>query len=164
METTTEIDLTILWDIVIPLAVAVLTALAGWLSVRITSYFQLKSDDVVRKYLDEILTRGVGFATDQMREVARSHTKATVRNDMIASAANYALRQAPEAIARFGLTPTQVEAMVAARLGKLASLPAIAANDNDATANNANDNAASGSAITDDMSAKPDILAPAQDR
>ncbi|SNB68119.1 hypothetical protein SAMN07250955_106133 [Arboricoccus pini] len=159
MEATTEINLTILWDIVIPLAVAVLTALAGWLSVRATSYFKLKSDDVVRKYLDEILTRGVSFAASQMEEAAKNYPKAAVKNVMIASAANFALKQAPDAIARFGLTPAQVEAMVSARLAKLTSLAAVGANDNAA-----NDNASDQSMAADNTLSKADIWAPPSDK
>lgn len=144
----TSVDLTALWQIVIPLAVAVLTALASWLSIQVTSYFKLKSDNVVRGYLDEILKRGIGFAQSEMEQAAARYTKVDVKNAVVASAAAYAIRQAPDAITRFGLTPAQVEAMVSARLAKLpatdAVITVVATNDNASKAGNDNASRAGG--------------------
>lgn len=110
-------DLTILFDNLVPLVFAVLSPVAIWLSGKVADMLKVEKDSKVRDYLSEALDMGIAYAE---RRVSAYNTKVTdidFGNEVVRDVVEYVTRAVPDALTHFNITPGRLEDMVEARLG-----------------------------------------------
>lgn len=117
-------------DQLLMLAGAALLSVGTWGGKRLADYLKLAADSRVRDYLNEIIANGVSWAEEEMhRRLARS-----VAPELLAEgaqpadpgpsdwqwarqeAAAYVAARAPDALARFGVTPQGLHQIIQTRL------------------------------------------------
>lgn len=121
------IDLTpLLNQIVLAVAAAVgagllyLVKLAkDWFKAKTGVDLQI-SDEMVRTYLDKIIEKGIALVVGAVGDKA----KIKVGNEQLAQIANYVIAAAPDALAKFGITPERLQDMIRARLNAWTEGPA----------------------------------------
>ena len=130
-----EVNLAPLLNVAVEFAAAVLAALAipmfwalwGWLQNR-TRLSKLQISDAQRAVIDQGLQKAIGYAVAQFQDrskalIEEADVSFTVRNAVVAHAANYAIDHIPEALAHVGIgkdTPEALAGMIEARLGMIA--------------------------------------------
>jgi len=110
----TSIDFKPLLDqVVYPALSVVAIAGAGWIAAKINKRLKLENDSIVRGYLETALQRGLDFAKSQTAGV---NLTVDVKNEMVAAAANYAIKKVPDALKHFRIDEAGLKEMLAARL------------------------------------------------
>lgn len=94
-----------------PIGVAMLR---GWLATKISAQ---QADAIAGA-----ASRGAGLAYEHLVRAGGGVHHAEIANVALAKGANYVLAAFPDAIARLGVTPERVHAMVTAELGKLLAI------------------------------------------
>jgi hypothetical protein len=121
------IDLTALQPLVNDLVLGLLTAIASFVAAKACDLLKARRDGELGVILDKALGMGIAYATAGLKAVEADHATLTVKSEIVAAAANYAVQHVPEAIAALGLDGAHLARMVEARLG-------VAANDAPAAA------------------------------
>lgn len=85
-----------------------------WLSARTGVDIQL-SDEMVRRYLNEIIQKAIALVIDRLGP----NVSVDVRNAAIARAAQYVVDSAPDALARFGIERDHLHDMIESRVKAL---------------------------------------------
>jgi hypothetical protein len=111
------IDLTSLQPLINDFALGLLTALASFVTAKLCALLKARRDGELGQILDKALGMGIAYATASLKAVEAEHAAVSVKSDVVAAAANYALRHVPEAIASLGLDGAHLQHMVEARLG-----------------------------------------------
>lgn len=115
----TQLDITPIINLLVPIGFAVLSAFGSVAVKKIADYFHLKADDTSRQYLETAMTNAIAFARAEANKSAGHGMAVSVSmNNVERTAAQYALNAVPGAVKRLGLTPEHVQKMVAARLAK----------------------------------------------
>ncbi len=111
------IDITSLQPLVNDLILGLLTALASFVAAKACDLLKAKRDGELGQILDKALGMGIAYATARMKAVEADHATASVKSDIVAAAANYAVLHVPDAVAALGLDGAHLQRMAEARLG-----------------------------------------------
>lgn len=102
---------------------ALIVLLVGWVLWLVKMKLNLSIDDSSRDALQTWLQRqAASLVADGAVRI--NGLQINVSNSMLATAANLALKEIPDAVARFGLTPDKLAAMI---VDKLPHVPSVAA-------------------------------------
>lgn len=105
-------------DFIVPI-LGLLASYATWkLGAWFTSKTGIEVDRQAHATLNTVLQRGIQMGADKLRGMGSDFAKVEVKNELIATAANFAVMQAPGTLARFDLTPQKLENMIRARLAE----------------------------------------------
>jgi hypothetical protein len=110
------IDLASIQPFVSDLAFGLLSALASFVTAKACALLKTKRDGELGVILDKALGMGIAYATAQLKPSDANAPTLTVKSELVASAANYALQHVPEAVASLGLDGAHLARMVEARL------------------------------------------------
>ena len=98
-------------------AVSILiTAIVGWIATQIQKRTGIEVEAKHRDALQAALTNAAGLIVAKAQGSLGDRT-IDVRHPVIADAITYVNRAAPDAVARFGLTPAQLAEKLVAKLG-----------------------------------------------
>jgi hypothetical protein len=93
----------------------VLAGLAGWVVKRLLAWLQAhvkflsqQTDQVLANGLNTALQNGTAIAMNKLGGVEAAHSSIEIKGLVQSMAAQYAINHAPQAIAHFGLDPTQL--------------------------------------------------------
>lgn len=116
-----HVDLTGLANGVLDTLTAVVLGVAGVIGTWVLKKLKLDQDATVRGYLMSAIDHAVHLAASKIAVSvdAASWLHPAVKDPLVESAAEYVLDAVPEAVARFGLTKTDVANLATARLAEL---------------------------------------------
>lgn len=99
---------------------ALITAAVGWLIMLANKKLGISIDDSMRRSLQTAATNAAGLVLNQLGNQL-SGVKVDVKNQLVADAANYVIKAAPDAVAHFGLTPDAIAQKIVALLPQVAN-------------------------------------------
>jgi len=109
---------------VMPTIQAVVSALVlygvGWLALLLKTKLGVSIDDSMRASIQTAATNAAGLVLNQLGNTLQGKT-ITVQTPFIADAVNYVLKNAPDAVAHFGLTPDAIAQKIIALLPQIAN-------------------------------------------
>jgi hypothetical protein len=124
---TTVVEGSALWAIfvpyILPVAGTVISALLGWVLTRVGKKFGLQIENSRRDAFQTALTNATGLLIQRLGSRAASAIHLDVKSPAVASAIAYVERSAPDAIAKFGVTPEAIAMKIEAKLGLLTGTP-----------------------------------------
>lgn len=95
----------------------ILTALAGWIAKKISTYYSLKNDDLFRQALQGAVTRGLALAQSQIAGAAQGNRLTVdVKNALVARGLQYVMEHEPEAAKALGYDPVSLAQKIEATL------------------------------------------------
>ena len=100
-------------QVVIPLALPVLTAAGSWAAIKVAGFFHIQIQDSQRALVDDVIYRAIRYAS---AKVAPTELQVTTGNQMTDVAATYVTQHVPGALRSLGVTPDALRRMVEARL------------------------------------------------
>ncbi|MAU96179.1 MAG: hypothetical protein CMP81_09860 [Fulvimarina sp.] len=106
-------------EIVAPMALAVLSALAAWAFALFRKKTGWQIDESVGKILDQGLGKAVDYAAEKLKDRAAGGIPVAMKNEAISIAAGYAAQKLPGALKHFGITEQgdhRLAEMIEARL------------------------------------------------
>lgn len=110
----TTIDFAPLLNQVIwPLAGAVVSVLAVWLSTKLAKLLNLSNADAVRGYLEPTLQNALAFGQAKTKALPLN---VDAKNAIVAEAANFVIQHVPDALAFFKIDAEALKRILAARL------------------------------------------------
>lgn len=104
---------------IVSAGVAVLAALASWLTGKLSKYLNAAQQQVIQKAMGDATARGAALAYSALVTTGTDISNIPVNNAAIATGANYVLNSMTDTIKAAGITPEHVATMVTAELGKL---------------------------------------------
>lgn len=110
------------WTITI-VSVAV-SALIGWVLLKVKEKTGLSIDDSMRAALQTAVTNAAGLVLNKLGNQLQGKT-IDVHNAFVAAAVNYVLKSAPAAIEHFGITPDSIKEKIVAKLPQIANTAAV---------------------------------------
>lgn len=113
------IDLGPIIEVIITYLAAALSALGTVGIAFMQREFKKRGIDISaehRKSLENAIQRGISYATEAAKSATADFGRIETRNQVIATAANYATSFVPDAIKYFGVTPTALQDMIVSRL------------------------------------------------
>lgn len=111
------IDVAALQPLVNELVLAVLTALASVVVARACAFLKAKRDGELGQILDKTLGMGLAYAMSKLKALEDGNAEISVKSELVADAANYALLHVPETVKALGLDGEHLTRMIEARLG-----------------------------------------------
>lgn len=109
---------------IMPTIQAVITALilygVGWLALLLKTKLGVSIDDSMRASIQTAATNAAGLVLNQLGNQLQGKT-IEVGTPFIADAVNYVLKNAPDAVAHFGLTPETIAEKIIALLPQIAN-------------------------------------------
>jgi len=109
---------------ILPTIQAVVSALllysVGWLALLLKTKLGVSIDDSMRSSIQTAATNAAGLVLNQLGNSLQGKT-ITVQTPFIADAVNYVLKNAPDAVAHFGLTPDAIAQKIVALLPQIAN-------------------------------------------
>ena len=115
-DASTKVDLgPLLANVVYPLAAAVVTVLAAWVSKKLATRLGLANDAAWSGKLEVAMQNGLAFAQSKLNANVGSLTIDT-KNQLVAVAANYAIAHVPQAMKALGVDQTTLVEKLQARL------------------------------------------------
>ncbi|MEN6541999.1 hypothetical protein [Parvibaculum sp.] len=111
------IDVAALQPLVNELVLATLTALASVVVARACAFLKAKRDGELGQILDKTLGMGIAFAMSKLKAAEDGHATVSVKSEVVAEAANYALLHVPQTVKALGLDGEHLGRMIEARLG-----------------------------------------------
>lgn len=103
----------------VPFAAAVIAAVLGVVARAVVRHLGLQANAVLAGLVDTAVKRAAGLAYSFMLAEASHIGDQSTHNIAIAKAVGYVTAALPDTLAKLGLTPDSVAAMVSAELGRL---------------------------------------------
>ena len=114
---TFSIDLSPILSTVVQILFGLVLTIGTWALGKLATRLGLEADDKVRGYLETALQSGVAFAREKALLAGQDFSRIEVRNQAVATAANYVISRVPDAVTKFGITDESLNKMIQARLG-----------------------------------------------
>jgi len=99
-------------QVVIPLAVPVLTAAGSWVAYKVAAFFHVRIQDSQRDLINAVIYRGIAYASTKVP----SSIPVTAGGGVKDLAATYVIDHIPGALRSLGITPASLGTMVESRL------------------------------------------------
>lgn len=115
-----------LQDYINAIVTIVITALVGWVLYLVKSKLNISIDDSMRDALQTWLQRQASSLV-AAGAVKVQGLKIDVQNQTLADVANLALKEIPDAVAHFGLTPDKLAAMIQDKIPHVPVVASVAA-------------------------------------
>jgi hypothetical protein len=103
---------------ILELVFAGLLLFVPWVTTKVLSWVRLDSDAKIRALIEEGLKNALAYAKSQMAERLKPGLSIEVKNELLATAAGYAVSHIPDALEHFGITPELLHEKLEARLRK----------------------------------------------
>lgn len=97
---------------------ALIVGLVGIVLELLRRKLGISIEDSQRQALQTALTNAAGLAVNRLDSALAGKT-VTTKNEAVDEAINYVLRSAPDAVARFGLTPSAIREKIEAKLAQI---------------------------------------------
>lgn len=111
------VDLSALWQIVLALSAAVLAGAIPVLTRSLIKHLHLAAGSNAADDLDQALAHGAALALDTLRSIAAHNDKPMLPAGVLGNAAALVAKLAPAAVAELGITPSEIEGLITAKLG-----------------------------------------------
>lgn len=103
--------------VAVPLVMALGSVLVTWLTAKAAAFLGLKANDERAAILEKAMQNGLAFAQSQLQaKIGAGPIPLDVKNEIIATAAGYAVAHAPEAMKTLGVDPESLAQKLEARL------------------------------------------------
>ena len=126
----TDISLAPVFDAILPIvasvAVAIITTGLTWLAPKIAAALHVPGQKAALDSITAAAQAEAG-AIVSAAESNLAHVSITVGNPVIADAASRIVNAMPGALAKAGITPSQVSTMVSGKLGEMTGTPSLPA-------------------------------------
>lgn len=109
------IDLSPIFEVVVQLLGVALLTLGTWAVKRFADKLGLEKESKIRYLVDEVVYNAVNFGLQKLAEQGEKFTPETERK-VVADAANYVIRSAPEALGFFGIDEERIRQIIESRL------------------------------------------------
>lgn len=102
---------------IVPILGTLIAVGIGWILLILRQKFNLNIDDSLRDSLQTALDNAANLLIQKAGDSIKSKVSLSVSDPLVAAAVNYVLKAAPDALARFGLSPTDIVTKLEAKLG-----------------------------------------------
>lgn len=119
----TTADLRPLWGYGVEILGTGLSILAGIATRAVTKHMSVRSQGMVRDYLDLALQRAIQYAVELALRRGDDLAQVKVRDELVATAATYAARAVPDALRTFGIDEAGLRDRLRARLPEIVPHP-----------------------------------------
>lgn len=121
---TFEIDIQGALSSIVTVVFAAVAGLVTWAVRKISNIveqkFGMEIEDSMRQYVNDAIINGLHYARDAVVDKTKSIDNPDVKQDVIATAANYVLTTVPDALVYFGLdNEEKVKSLVLSRLPQI---------------------------------------------
>ena len=119
----TTVDVSPILQAVVGLAAAALTAFGGVITAKVAQHFNISMNSTAMKAFDDALTRAIqaGAADAQAQIAIKGWDHIDVKNEVLATAASYAINKSVPALKGIGLDPNNpaTSTYLRAELGRM---------------------------------------------
>lgn len=100
-DATTKVDFgPLVANVVWPLLSAVLLAIGAWGVQKLSAWLGIKNNEVLQNTVESAMKNGLAYAQSKVGDVPLT---VDVKNQIVATAANYAIKHVPDAMAKLGV-------------------------------------------------------------
>lgn len=122
MESLTQVDFSPLITALVSLLATVLTAVSGYGIRYLAQKLNLAQTDQLTMLLETATNAGINFAANKLTEAGKDLSNVDVKNELVATAANYVAAVAPQAIKKFKIGE-QLTSYIEARVVEHPAIP-----------------------------------------
>lgn len=126
-QSTTTVDVGGAWTAfqtwTITLVTTAVSVLIGWVLLLVKQKTGLSIDDSMRDALQSAVTNAAGLVLNKLGNQLQGRT-IDVKNEFVAAAINYVLKNAPDAVEHFGIKPDDIAHKIVAKLPQIANTSA----------------------------------------
>lgn len=112
----TTVDISNVTNYLIEVLAAVLIVVATWAVKKFGNKLNVDIDIEKGSILANALQRGIDYAENELKKMSGRFNKIEVENELVRTAAKYAISKVPDTVNHFQLGPEQIQEMVRARL------------------------------------------------
>lgn len=106
----------VLHDVVLPIALAILPIVAAWVASKVNGWLGIQNNAALSGLIETAMQNGLALAQSKVPNLVPTAIPVDVKNELIATAANYVLAHVPDALKMLGVDQGALIQKLEARL------------------------------------------------